>query len=194
MEESLVFLLLAKSKSNRLPGKNMLPYKGKPMLQHNLEKCLKIFGEAYVSSDSDEILKFAESFYGTIGIKRGEVYCGETPDIKVYQHAVACIEATGKKVWGVVAVHVDTPDIPENVIFSVAELLASGFDEVMTCHPMTHGDDYHAQANKVYGSVRGLTRERIMNYGDPYKPNPQALIVDTTPEIQTEEDYKKYNA
>jgi CMP-N-acetylneuraminic acid synthetase len=171
----------------------MLPFKGKPMLQHNLEKCLRLFDEVYVSSDSDEILKFAESFYGTIGIKRGEVYCGETPDITVYQHAVATVEATGKKVWGVLAVHVDTPEIDEQVIIDVAELLNYGFEEVMTCHPMTQEPNYHAQNNRVYGSVRAMTRERLFNYGSPYHPKPDVLVVDDSFEIETPEDYTKYN-
>jgi len=191
MDKSVVALLLAKSKSTRLPGKNMLPYKGKPMLQHNLEKCIEIFDRVYVSSDSEEILAFAESF-GAIGIKRGETLCGETPDIPVFQHAMRAMDRDGF-VDAIIAVHVDTPDISVDTLLDIEDLMMFGADEVMTCHPMTHGDNYHDQHNKIKGSIRGLSRERLLNYGDPYKPNPQILVVDDTIEIQTPEDYNRAN-
>jgi CMP-N-acetylneuraminic acid synthetase len=168
----------------------MLPYKGKPMLQHNLEKCLDMFERVYVSSDSDEILDFARSF-GAIGIKRGKDLCGETPDIPVYQHALKHMLLDGE-VSAVVAVHVDTPDIPDQLIDDVALMLEIGYEEVMTCHPMEDTEDYHNRSNRVFGSVRGLSCDRLMNYGDPYKPQPDVLLVDETVEIQTPEDYKKY--
>ena len=169
----------------------MLPYKGKPMLQHNLEKCLELFDRVYVSSDSDEILKFAESF-GALPIKRGEELCGDVPDIPVYKHALEQMEKDGL-VEGIVAVHVDTPDVDPITIQDIRYLLELNFSEVMTCHPMTRDKHYHRQANKIYGSVRGLSVEALKNYGDPYYPYPEVLVVDPTPEIETPEDYAKYN-
>lgn len=189
MDKSVVALLLAKSKSTRLPGKNMLDFNGKPMLQWNLEKCLELFDRVYVSSDSDEILNFAQSF-GAIGIKRGEDLCGDVPDIPVYLHALAEMEKGGM-VSGIVAVHVDTPTLRLDTIDDIALFLEIGYDEVMTCHPMTRADNYKEQHNAIFGSVRGMSRERLINYGDPYKPNPEMLIVDDSVEIEDLESYNR---
>jgi len=56
-----------------------------------------------------------------------------------------------------------------------------GTGEAMTCHA-----DY-----SIYGSVWAMTKERLQNYGDPYKPTPDVLVVDTSTDIHTEEDFKR---
>ena len=158
------------------------------MFLWNLEKCLKIFEEVYVSSDSYEILKLA-TLHGAKPIHRGDELCGDTPDIPVFQHALGKMEA----VEGIVAVHVNNPTIESNLIAMVKKCLEMGVEEVMTCHPMNKRAEYKKQGNPIYGSIRGMTKERLLNYGDPYHPTPEMLIVDTSPEIETYEDFEKLN-
>lgn len=179
--------MLVKEKSKRLPGKNTKLFKGKPMFLWNLEKCLSVFDDVYVSSDSYEILQLA-SKHGAIAIHRGEELCGDVPDIPVFQHALSKMP---KEVTGVVAVHANNPTIDRNLIAIIKRGLEMGVPEVMTCHPMTKLDKYKEQSNHVNGSIRGMSRDRLENYGDPYHPNPEMLVVDNSLEIETPEDYNK---
>lgn len=156
------------------------------MFVWNLLKCVDIFDEVYVSSDSQSILNLAR-IHGAKGILRGEELCGDCPDIPVYQHAVEHMP----NVTGVVAVHANNPTVDKNLIATVKRITDMGVPEVMTCHPITHGDDYFTHHNRLYGSVRGLTVEKLSNYGDPYKPAPDVLVVDDSIEIETQQDYDK---
>jgi hypothetical protein len=56
-----------------------------------------------------------------------------------------------------------------------------GVDEVMTCH----------QDLKIYGSIWAISTNRLRNYGDPYKPTPQVLIVDSSTDIHTTENFNE---
>ena len=124
---------------------------------------------------------------GALPIHRGEELCGDVPDIPVYQHALSRIP----NVTGVVAVHANNPTIDKNLIALSKKMVDIGVPETMTCYPMTHFNDYHRQHNRIYGSIRAMTIERIRNYKDPYHPNPDVLLVDTSIEIETPESYAK---
>ena len=184
-QSRLVGLILAKSDSKRLPGKNKMLFKGRPMLTWNIEKCLEIFNDVYVSSDSEEILELAER-WGAIGIQRGKELCGETPNIPVYQHA---LKRMGR-VDGIVAVHANNPLIDPNLIRFVKKALEGGASEVMTCHPVEHGEAYKEQGAKIYGSIWGIKADKLVRYKDPYKPSPDILCVDKSIEVETIKDLK----
>lgn len=183
----LAGLLLCKKDSKRLPGKNVMYFNGMPMFVWNLEKCLKIFDEVYVSSDSYEILQYAGEL-GAKAIHRTKELCGDVPDIPVFQHAFSKMS---KDIDGIVAVHVNNPTIEKNLIAMTKKILEAGVPEVMTCHPMSYKTEYKKQNNKVYGSIRGMLKDRLLNYPDPYKPNPEVLLVDTSIEVETIEDFEK---
>lgn len=184
-EPSVAALLLVKEQSNRLPGKNTKDFRGKPMFVWNVLKCADLFDEVYVSSDSHAILNIAR-LHGAKVIHRGPELCGECPDIPVYQHALEYMPG----VTGVVAVHANNPTVDKNLIATVKKITEMGVPETMTCHPITHSKDYHQHSNRLYGSVRGMTVEKLQNYGDPYKPEPDVLVVDDSIEIETPEDYE----
>lgn len=159
-----------------------MDFNGKPTFLWNLEKCLRVFDKVYVSSDSFHILEMAQKA-GAIPIHRGEELCGDVPDIPVFQHALSKMS----NVSSVVAVHANNPTIDINLIALTKKLLDLGIQEVMTCHPMNHLETYKKQANPVNGSIRGMSVERLTNYPDAYKPQPEVLIVDTSIEIETPE-------
>jgi CMP-N-acetylneuraminic acid synthetase len=142
----------------------------------NVEKCLKIFDKVFVSSDSDYVLDQAE-MAGAIPIKRGEELCGDTPNIPVYQHALQFMGETS----GIVAVQANSPTIDINIIGLAKKLMEWGLNEVMTCH----------EDRFIYGSVWALSRKRLLNYPDPYRPKPDILIKDISVDIHDEKDYKQ---
>lgn len=177
-------MILAKGKSNRLPGKNLKDFHGTPMFLVNVKKCLRIFEEVYVSSDDDHILDLAYQAGAKI-IKRGERLGGETPNITVYKHALGYMP----QVDGIVAVQANSPQLEANLIVIAKRLMEMGVQELMTCHPIEAMDNYHDQYSTIYGSIWGLSRERLENYLDPYKPNPEVWLVDSSVDIENLADY-----
>jgi len=147
------------------------------MFMVNMEKCKRIFGAStFVTSDSLDILKLAER-NGAIPILRGENLCGDVPSVEVFKDALKCIP----EAHGIISVQANSPTVHHNLIAIVKHLMEMGVDEVMTCHP-----DY-----SIYGSVWGISRERLENYGDPYKQKPNILLVDESIDIHTMDDYNK---
>lgn len=159
------------------------------MFLWNLEKSLSVFEEVYVSSDSYQILELAV-LHGAKAIHREKELCGDTPDIPVFQHA---LKKMGPDVDAIVAVHANNPTIDRNLIAIVKKQLEMGAPECMTCYPMSRNKEYKKQANHVYGSIRGISRQRLENYGDPYHPNPEVLTVDNSVEIEDLKDYNELN-
>jgi CMP-N-acetylneuraminic acid synthetase len=144
------------------------------MFVTNLEKCLKLFDKVYVSSDSHAILADAARL-GAEPILRGVELCGDTPNIPVYRHALEQMEQCD----GIVAVQANSPTISPVTIERVKKMMEMGFDEVMTCH----------EDRSIYGSVWALSKKKLLSYGDPYKPKPEAVVVDSSTDIHTLEDY-----
>lgn len=142
----------------------------------NTKKCLRIFEDVYVSSDSPWILEQAE-VEGAKPILRKEDLCGDTPNIPVYRHAV---EQMGD-VDGIIAVQSNSPSINPNIISHIKHMMEYGADEVMTCD-----ENY-----QIYGSVWAITKDKLKNYEDPYNPKPSILVVDKSVDIHTEKDLEK---
>lgn len=182
---NVVALILAKSDSKRLPNKNSLDFNGEPMFLVNTRKCLSIFDQVYVSSDDLGMLTKAMSI-GARAILRYKNLCGDTPNIPVYKHALSeIIEYYDKDVDAIVAVQANSPTIKPKIIEQAKKAIEGGkYLEVMTCHPI-HPD------NPIYGSVWAITKDKLDNYGDPYKPDPDFLIDDDSVDIHTLEDYNK---
>ena len=155
------------------------------MFLWNLQKCLKVFDKVYVTSDDYGILKMSV-LEGAEPIHRGKELCGDTPDIPVFQHAFSKMT----DVDAIVAVHANNPGIEQNLITIIKKILEMGVPEVMTCYPMFRDNGYKSQGNPINGSIRGMTKERLESYGDPYSPNPEVLVVDSSLEIETIDDYK----
>jgi len=175
-------LILAKENSTRLINKNWRHYKGKPMYQWNLEKCLHLFNRVYVSSDSEKILNDSEE-RGAIRIKRPEELL-EATNIACYKHAQLFMQADA-----FIAVQANSPETGIKLIKYAKDVLQLGNEEVKTCH--YNGTDY--------GSIWGMTAERLKNYPDPLKARPEVWIKDFSIDIHNIEDlyesyeqYKKY--
>lgn len=185
MKNRFVGLLLAKSQSKRLPGKNNLDFHGRPMFLVNVEKMLKIFDEVYVSSDDPSMLRKAKKL-GAKTILRDESLCGDVPNITVYQF---CLKHMGD-VAGIVAVQSCSPNVPDKLILTAKGLMELGYGEVMTCQPLQHAHVYHDHSAKIYGSIWGISTNKLKNYEDPYKPTPDILLVDSSEDIHYQDDYE----
>lgn len=169
-------LVLVKKDSERLKNKNWRIYKGKPMYVWNLEKCLIIFNEVYVSSDDEKILDKAESM-GALGIKRPDDLL-EATNIECYRYCMKIMLSDA-----FVAVQANSPEVGIKLIKYAKDLLHLGHEEIKTCH--LDGTDY--------GSIWGMTKERLKDYPDPQHASPSAWIRDFSIDIHCVEDlYNSY--
>jgi CMP-N-acetylneuraminic acid synthetase len=71
LKNNPIAIIPARSGSKRLPGKNVLPFFGHPMLAYSISAALNsgVFGEVIVSSDDPAICRVAE-WYGAVSIMR----------------------------------------------------------------------------------------------------------------------------
>ena len=53
-------LILARGGSKRIKNKNIIDFCGKPLINHAIEKSLKITNNVYVRSDCEKILKISK--------------------------------------------------------------------------------------------------------------------------------------
>lgn len=168
--------MLVKKESQRLKNKNWRYYRGKPMFVWNLEKCLMVFDEVFVSSDDDKILDKVEEM-GAIGIKRPDNLL-EATNIDCYKHAVKFMDCDA-----FVAVQANSPELATRKIKFAKDLLQLGHEEVKTCH-IDRTD---------YGSIWGMTIEKLKHYPDPLHALPSDWIIDPSINIHTIEDiYNQY--
>ncbi|KYG82839.1 hypothetical protein AWN68_13725 [Roseivirga echinicomitans] len=78
-----------------MPGKNLMKFSGNPLLYYSIMFAIKskTFSHIIVSSDDDEILKYAESF-GVAALKRPDSIAGDfSPTISAAQHALASLDS-----------------------------------------------------------------------------------------------------
>jgi len=172
-----IALIIAKESSKRLENKNWRDFAGKPMFIWNLLKCIALFEKTYVSSDYSFILNEAKK-YGAIPIWRPKFLCGDIPSVEVFKHAIKKMNNPD----AIISVQANSPTVDLKIIEKVKIMMETGhFQEVETCH----------ENHSIYGSVWGITKDKLENYGDPYLRKPDAMIIDSSIDIHNIEDFNK---
>jgi N-acylneuraminate cytidylyltransferase len=99
-ERGLLAVIPARGGSTGLPGKNIRPFAGMPLIAHSIlyaRLCSEI-DEAVVSTDSQEIASVAREFGASVPfIRPSELARPETPVWPVLQHALDAVERTQQK-------------------------------------------------------------------------------------------------
>lgn len=88
-------IIPARGGSKRIPRKNILPFRGKPMIAWSIEAALQsgCFDAVIVSTDDPEIAAIAEAHGATAPFVRPPELADDfTPTIPVLRHAVAAFE------------------------------------------------------------------------------------------------------
>lgn len=84
----MIAFIPAKGVSERIPGKNLRPLKGHPLVAYTIAACIKsgVFEDIYVAGDTEETIKVA-GHYGAKGILR-PLALPEERDIEWVQHCL----------------------------------------------------------------------------------------------------------
>jgi CMP-N,N'-diacetyllegionaminic acid synthase len=89
---SAVALVPARSGSQRVPGKNVAPLAGHPLIAYAIAGAREsgIFDEVVVSTDSEDIAEVARHYGATVpGLRPGELSTATSPDIEWVVHVMA---------------------------------------------------------------------------------------------------------
>lgn len=100
MSRSAVALVPARAGSTRVPGKNVRPLAGHPLIAYTLAAAHQsgLFGAVVVSTDSDEIAGVAREYGGEVPALRPKSMSGTTsPDIDWVEHTLALLEDDGRR-------------------------------------------------------------------------------------------------
>lgn len=93
---SILAVITARGGSRGLPGKNILPFAGKPMIAYSIEAALAAEGgieRVIVSTDDPAIAEVSRSFGADVPFTRpAELACADTPSLPVVQHAASFAE------------------------------------------------------------------------------------------------------
>lgn len=98
-EPSVVALIPARVGSKRVPGKNIRPLGGHPLIAYTIAPALQsgVFGAVVVSTDSDEIAAIARHYGAEVPFMRPAELAGDTsPDIEWVEYTLRTLRDRGR--------------------------------------------------------------------------------------------------
>ena len=97
---SVVALIPARQGSKRVPGKNVRPFGGHPVIAYTIAPAFEsgVFQSVIVSTDSEEIAAIARHYGAEVPFLRPPQFAGDTsPDIEWLEHALTELKRTGRQ-------------------------------------------------------------------------------------------------
>lgn len=168
--------MIAKKESLRLPGKNMKDFNGVPMFLWNLKKLVCLFDTVVFDSDCVDMCALAAEAGAHISLREQNLRGNDVPSVPILLSVINKFPDFDK----LISLQANSPHTSLEVIDRCsAKLLMGEVDEVLTRY----------ENGKINGSVWGLSRYRLHNYGDFYSHSPDVLVVDDSIDIHTYDDY-----
>jgi len=163
--------VIARSGSKRLPYKNLLPYKGVPLVRLAVEKLLQsdVFSRVILSTDSELIARTCMDMAGLSILKRPSALAGDqVASIPVFQHIVEHFPCDMHLNY-----NCNFPECP-------ASVFTQAISEAVDCGESL-SDPY---------AVWARTKQCLSNYGDPFQIKAKKFAVpEMYPlDIHTEQD------
>lgn len=132
-------IILARGGSKRLPGKNIRPLGGRPLIAHTIAaaKAATSLARTIVSTDDDEIARTAIAFGGDVPFRRpAELATDASPPIDAVAHAVDWLDRNGCKADAIVMLQASSPmRSATHIDEAVALFRATGADTVTSVSP-----------------------------------------------------------
>lgn len=100
MAPSIVALIPARAGSKRLPGKNIRPLAGHPLIAYTIAAArgAGIFGQVIVSTDSEDYAAIARHYGAEVPFLRPAELAGDlSPDIEWVEHALSWLAQHGRR-------------------------------------------------------------------------------------------------
>jgi CMP-N-acetylneuraminic acid synthetase len=153
---STIATICARGGSRGVPGKNVRPLAGKPLIVHTIEqaRACRAIDAVYVSTDDPRIADVAKSAGATVPFLRpAELATAQAPKIPVILHLVQAVEALGKHVDRIVDLDPTSPLREVADIEACLDLLTADTDVVITA--------YEAEKNPYFNMVEFDAQGRV---------------------------------
>ena len=132
--------ICARGGSKGVPGKNLRPLLGKPLIAHSIAQAREsgLFAAVAVSSDSEEILEAAGRHGADVLVRRpGEMATDTAPKVPAIRH---CLETAERELGRTFPVFVDLDvtsplRLPQDIVGAVRLLEEAGASSVITGAP-----------------------------------------------------------
>ena len=169
---NLLAIIPARGGSKRIPGKNIRPFLGKPILAYSIETALKsgLFAEVMVSTDDREIVRIAQERGASVPFLRSAETANDVAGIaEVLLEVIEAYAAMGRCFDTVCCLFPTAPLITEPDLRAGFEKLnAGGFDSVF---PVTRF------SYPIGRSLRMEGDRVLMNWPENYPKRSQDLPV-----------------
>jgi N-acylneuraminate cytidylyltransferase len=161
MSDGVIAIIPARAGSVRLPGKNMLPLAGKPMIQWTLEAALaaRTLDRIVVSSDDEAVLRLADTIGEMTILRRPADLSGpDASSMDVVRHALDHVGGT----WAHVVLLQPTSPLRSaaDVDGAVALCRAAGAPAVIAVSPLPKPPAFHATLDAA---------GRLVDVGEPQR-------------------------
>ena len=154
MKSTIAVLIPARGGSKRLPGKNLMPLGGMPLINHSIQYALSfkaLFNGVFVSTDDYQIANIASDTGAEVIMRPAEYASDEATSASVAKHALSFLpEGT----TSIVLLQPTNPLRPVGMIEDLLDAYQIGsFDSMFTISPL----------NKKAGHIQGGRFEPV-NY------------------------------
>ena len=140
-------LIPARSGSKGVPGKNIRPLAGKPLIQYTIESALdaKLVSKVVVSTDAVNIADAARAAGAEVPFLRPEALAkDDTPTLPVVRHALEFFLAQGMRFDAVCLLQPTTPFRPPAFIDqAIRKFIGTGADSLLSVVPVPHEFNPH---------------------------------------------------
>ncbi|MBL9008534.1 MAG: pseudaminic acid cytidylyltransferase [Myxococcales bacterium] len=215
-----VAIIPARAGSKRIPGKNIRPFLGKPMIQYSIEAAQGsgLFDRVVVSTDSDEIARLAQLLGADVPFVRpAHLADDHTPLAEVLHHALVVLAEQGASYRAVCCILATAPLVQPRYLQQGATLLATrdtdavipvttyefpifrSFQQVQGRlqlmwpeHELTRSNDL-PEAYHDIGQFYWLKTEAFLRSRRIYAPGALPVVVPRSlvQDIDTEEDWQR---
>ncbi len=162
-------IIPARGGSKGLPGKNLAPLAGKPLIAFTLEASRRAqrLSKVIVSTDDPAIAAVAQELGGDVPFLRPpELARDDTPTLPVLQHAVHWLRAAGEEFEIVVTLQPTSPlRLPRHIDAAIEKLVASGADSVVSVCAAEHNPFWYQRLEgdrlaPLFGESMGQSRRQ----------------------------------
>lgn len=153
---STIATICARGGSQGVPGKNIRPLHGKPLIVHTIEQaqaCSGIDG-VYVSTDSPDIAAVATAAGAIVPYLRpAELATSSAPKVPVIEHLVKHLQQVGQEISTVVDLDPTSPLRDVEDIIAAMALLDADTDVVITAYEAEKNPYFNMVERKPDGNI-----------------------------------------